>query len=260
MIRNIQKYYEEYVISPFEEEMADLRRAQVLDFIREKKLVNIVEVGCGNRSLFNSLDHFESFTIIEPCVNFAKQATQAAREHYSAHKIKVANALYENFTDLHDADCIIFSGLLHEIASPEALISHAFDLAREDCWLHVNVPNAKSFHRILAVEAGLIKDIYEKSSSQIRLMQNHTFDCERLTELVQNAGFEVADSGSYFIKPFTHAQMQQLQDLGLLTDALLKGLCGMAKFLPEMGAEIFVNARKPKTVGSDGVAHGRETR
>jgi len=52
------------------------------------------------------------------------------------------------------------------------------------------------------------------------------------------------DSGSYFIKPFTHAQMQQLIEAGILTTALIDGLIRMEQHLPGLGAEIFVNARK----------------
>ncbi len=105
-------------------------------------------------------------------------------------------------------------------------------------------PNAKSFHRLWAVEAGLIKSEYEKSAMQIRLQQSHTFDLESLQRLVQQAGFAMEESGSYFIKPFTNAQMQQLVDLGILTPSLLHGLRRMERHLPGLGADIFVNARK----------------
>ena len=78
------------------------------------------------------------------------------------------------------------------------MLRHAFRIARSGCWLHANVPNAKSFHRLWAVEAGLIKSEYEKSAMQIRLQQSHTFDLESLQRLVQQAGFAVEESGSLF--------------------------------------------------------------
>src|SRR5205823_7244222 len=67
----------------------------------------------------------------------------------------------------------------------------------------------------LAKESGLIKDEYQRSATDIRMQRNHTFDLESLNCLVRDTGFSVMDSGSYFIKPFTHAQMQQLIDAGM---------------------------------------------
>ena len=127
------------------------------------------------------------------------------------------------------------------------MVEHAFRIAPPGCWLHVNVPNAKSFHRLWAKESGLIKSEYERSATQIRLQQAHTFDLASLTRLVRGAGFSIAESGSYLIKPFTHAQMQQLVNLGILTEDLITGLMEMVKHAPGLGAEIFVNARKPAT-------------
>src|SRR5947209_16710406 len=117
------------------------------------------------------------------------------------------------------------------------MLMHAFEMAPAGCWLHVNVPNAKSFHRLWAVEAGLIQNEYEKSPTQIRLQQSHTFDLGSLKDLVQQAGFVVEESGSYFIKPFSNAQMQQLVELGFLTQPLVQGLMKMERHLPGLGAD-----------------------
>ena len=57
------------------------------------------------------------------------------------------------------------------------------------------------------------------------------------------AGFEPIDQGSYFVKPFTHAQMSQLQGIGLMSERMLDGLWGLEKHLPGLGSEIYVNLR-----------------
>jgi len=54
----------------------------------------------------------------------------------------------------------------------------------------------------------------------------------------------VEESGSYFIKPFSNGQMQQLIDVNILTEPLVRGLMKMERHLPGLGADIFVNARK----------------
>ena len=65
--------------------------------------------------------------------------------------------------------------------------------------MHVNVPNAHSLHRLLAVEIGLIEDPFELSSTQKQMQQHSTFGLDSLAELLCQQGFEVQSSGGYFI-------------------------------------------------------------
>lgn len=54
------------------------------------------------------------------------------------------------------------------------------------------------------------------------------------------AGLRVLERGSYFVKPFTHAQMEACLENGILSEKLLDGLDRMTKYMPELGAEIYV--------------------
>jgi hypothetical protein len=247
MKRDLDRYQQDYAESPFEETMAEVRKRMLQEFLGRHRFVDILEVGCADKPLFASLNDFRSFLVVEPCQAFFEKAQASARIQMSPERIQFFNQTFEDFHGEVRIDCIIISSLLHEIGDPKGMIEHAFRIARPGCWLHVNVPNAKSFHRLWAKESGLIKTEYEKSATQIRLQQGHTFDLESLTRLVEGAGFSIVESGSYLIKPFTHAQMQQLADLGILTEDLIAGLMRMEKHAPGLGAEIFVNACKPAT-------------
>jgi SAM-dependent methyltransferase len=244
MPRDLHKYEQDYAASPFEETMAAIRKDALLAFLAQHRFHNILEVGCGEKPLFAALDNFTSFTVVEPGLAFFQKAQAAAQDHKLSDRIHVFNQAFENFQPTLAPDFIIISSLLHELADPRSLLEHAFKVAPAGGWLHVNVPNARSFHRLWAKEAGLIKDEYQKSATQIRMQQNRTFDLEGLSSLVSECGFSIAESGSYFIKPFTHAQMQRLMELGILTNDLLNGLARMERHLPGLGAEIFVTARK----------------
>jgi 2-polyprenyl-3-methyl-5-hydroxy-6-metoxy-1,4-benzoquinol methylase len=139
-------------------------------------------------------------------------------------------------------DLIVLSSLLHEISDPQHLLQALHRHCHASSVVHVNVPNAHSLHRLLAVEMGLIEDPFELSATQKQMQQHSTFDLDNLTELLRQQGFEVQSSGSYFIKPFTHAQMQDLYDRGYLTDAHLEGLFRLTRHMPEFGSEIYINA------------------
>jgi hypothetical protein len=246
MSRDLNQYQRDYAASPFEETMAGLRKRILVEFLVKGRFRNIVEVGCGQQPLFETCPDFESFTVVEPGVAFFEKAQAAARRHKNPASIHLVNRPFEDFEPSPSLlpDCIIISSLLHEIPVPKTMVEHAFRIAPVGCRLHVNVPNAKSFHRLWAKEAGLIKNEYEKSATQIRMQQSHTFDLESLSSLARDCGFSIVESGSYFIKPFAHAQMERLMELGILTDDLIGGLMKMERYLPGLGAEIFVNARK----------------
>ena len=109
--------------------------------------------------------------------------------------------------------------------------------------VHINVPNANSMHRLIAIEAGLITDIHEQSEQMKRMQRRRTYDMNLLQDEIKGAGFTVVDSGSYFIKPFTHAQMQRCLDEGIIDSNVILGLERLAKYMPKFGAGIYVNVK-----------------
>nr|WP_287990742.1 methyltransferase domain-containing protein [Ruminococcus sp.] len=140
-------------------------------------------------------------------------------------------------------DFILCSSLLHELEDPEKMLHDIYEIANEKTVVHINVPNAYSMHRLLARESGLIDDVKAFSERNKLLQQNNVFDMEMLITMVERCGFRVIESGSYFMKPFTHWQMQKMLDEGIIDTHILDGLYGMSKFFDEYGSEIYVNCR-----------------
>jgi hypothetical protein len=93
--------------------------------------------------------------------------------------------------------------------------------------------------------SGIIPEPKALSETQnVMQQQSKTYDISSLTFELSNAGFQVIDQGSIFIKPFTHRQMQDLVDNKFLTKEMLAGFDGLTKWLPEFGSEIWVTAKK----------------
>lgn len=238
-MRDIGKYQQEYDQSPFEETMAKIRRKHVLRYLNDQKPKNVLEVGCGNYSVFNEYN-CESRSIVEPNAKFLSAALTDDSKVWKCNRF-----LEQSMDELKGKsfDAIILSGLLHETEDPSSILGLVQQLCGSETTIHVNVPNARSLHRLLALESGLISSIYQKSETQTKLLQNHTFDMEILMELVEKSGFEVFASGSYFTKLFTHKQMQLLIENGIVDESILKGLDTLVKYIPSYGAEIYVNAK-----------------
>lgn len=140
-----------------------------------------------------------------------------------------------------DYDMVVCASLLHEVENPEELLHAIASICKKDTIVHIDVPNANSMHRILGKEVGIISDVHDKSESNIVLQQNSVLDMQMLKSIVEKNFFRVVESGSYFIKPFTHAQMFEMLQAEIINEAVIEGLYRIGDYFPEFGSEIYVN-------------------
>lgn len=252
-MRNIELYGNEYINNnPFEDIQVMYRRKKILEILAQEKITGertILEIGCGLEPLFLFYPHYTKYVVVEPCDVFFRNAQSLVSEKGIKH-IDLYHDFFENKEiqlSKYEFDYILCSSLLHEVESPEIILKSIFNLCTKDkTVVHINVPNMKSFHRLLAKESGLIKDEHDKSQNNIVKQQHTNFDMTILVEMVKKTGFDIIESGSYFIKPFTHAQMKELMDINILTPEILDGLYNMEKYMPDLGSEIFVNVMRKK--------------
>ena len=240
-MRDLNNYQKSYAALPFEDTQARYRKRKILETVSSYRPQSILEIGCGLDPFFNHYASFDSFTVVEPCEQFFEDAREQAKGNAKVSVVR--GTLQENISLLSATkyDMILMSSLLHEIPDSASLLSATANLCHAETIVHLNVPNAKSFHRVLALEMGLIPTLYEKSQVQQQMQQSHTFDLASLAKLSTECGFKVIEQGSFFVKPFTHAQMASLQASGLVTDVMLDGLYQLSKHFPEHGSEIYMN-------------------
>lgn len=243
-MRDLDRYQADYAALPFESIQAAYRRRRVMENLIRFGAKHILEVGCGTEPLFLHHPGFRSMHVVEPAQQFHAKALAAANGRPDV--CVLLGSLQQLVPVLKEKafDCIVLSSLLHEVPDPAALLASARALCAKNTTLHIYLPNANSFHRLLAREMGLIKDIHELSATQSQMQQSATYDSETLGALLKGAGLDVLETGSFFIKPFTHAQMAALREQGLLTDAMLEGLYAMGRHLPDIGSELYAIARK----------------
>lgn len=246
-MRDISDYTEKYVDEPFESVMVEIRKKTVIGQCMKYKHDYILEIGCGMNPFFLDFKDYKRMVIAEPGNSFADNAEMLAKKENV--RVDVVRGFLEKETEKIkaleiDLDFIILSSVLHELDEPERMLEAIKSICSRDTVVHVNVPNAKSLHRLIAVEVGLINDVHEQSVQMQKMQRRRTYDRELLREEIERAGFEILDEGSYFIKPFTHAQMQKCLDEGIIDDQVLLGMERIIKYIPEYGSGIYVNIRK----------------
>lgn len=243
--RDLDDYAARYAALPFEAFQVEYRRRAVLEVVRESGARHVIEVGCGFEPLARHVTDFETWTIVEPAAPFAAAARKlvAANPRVRVLERTVEGAGAEGLLAANTPDLVLLSSLLHEVPSPEAVLAGVRAVCDPDTLVHVNVPNASSLHRELAVAMGLIPAVTTPSPQQLALQQPRIFDAESLERLVRDAGFAVVAAGGYLLKPFTHAQMQGLVEGGTIDRLTLDGLFQLGRKFPALASEIFVNAR-----------------
>ncbi len=246
MRRDLLDYQEQYANQPYEKYQVAFRKRKQIEIMNRFNHSNLLEVGCGLESIFLDFDSYKKITVIEPAEMFYEKV-MLDRDKAKNKNIQVVKGLLEDSVEPlkgENFDFILVSSLLHEIPDQPAFFKTLRQVASAESVIHFNVPNAKSFHRLLAVEMGLIKSEFQKSDSNVQFQQHTVFDMDLLKETVEKNGFEVIEAGSYSFKPFTHQQMQNMLDARLMTEAMLDGFYKMERYLPGIGSEIYVNIKK----------------
>lgn len=242
MAIDLDKYAADYLAQydgqHFETVLAAVRRRHVLESVSRYPHRSVLEIGCGLEPLFPLLDDYDEYWIVEPipeCADGARQNPAAST------RLHVLDGFFE---DVHEAaprdfDFIVVSSLLHEVSDPVRLLTSLRQHCDADSVLHFNVPNVRSFHRLLALEAGLIEDLFEQSNTEKRFQRHTRFDKGTLFQLLEEHGFRIVGSGTYFIKPFTHSQMESVLKHGIVDMRIIDALDRMTTHLPDLGCEIF---------------------
>lgn len=241
MSKDIEGYAATYTASlGYEATMVRLRRRHVLAFLSRRPRGSVLEVGCGLEPLFAFYDGYDLHVTVEPAEQFAAEATRLASDHPRA---RVVRAYVEELpTHMPGAkfDTVVVSGALHEVPDPDAVLAAVREVCAPHALVHLNVPNARSFHRLLAVEMGLIRDVHETSALGRSLQRQREYDRDTLTATVERAGFRVTRFETYALKPLTHGQMQRLLDEQIVPANLPDALDALTHLLPEHGAEMAV--------------------
>ncbi len=246
-MRSIEKYEKDYLKYEKPENLFEelyqvkYRQKNVNKQIKKYKPQSVLEIGCGMNSQANVMSEVvEEYTIVEPGHKFIEQAKKDLEDK---NIMFVEGMVEEKIKDLRSRkyDFVILGSLLHEIENPKEFLEAIKELCDKDTVIHVNVPNAKSIHRLLAMESGIISEVYCMTQRNVEMQQNSVFDMNSLKKLIENTGAKILEEGSYFIKPFTHGQMMRCLNEGILDDRVMDGFENMIKWMPEYGSEIFVN-------------------
>ena len=199
---------------------------------------DVLEMGPAEGVMTKYLvDYVENLEVLEGSSHFAKSLKEKF-PHLNVH-----NALFEEFKPVKKYDYIIMGHVLEHVESPNQILS----LAKE--WLKPCVdsagggiilslvPNSHSIHRQAAVKMGLLKSEDSMSGADIFHGHRRIYDLQGLQKEFDRAGLKIIDSGGYWLKPLSNAQIQAHWD-----SQMILAFMELGEIYPQIAGDIYVAA------------------
>jgi ubiquinone/menaquinone biosynthesis C-methylase UbiE len=237
--QDFSEYEINYLDLPFEGLLRKYRIKKLLEILGKYPHKRFLEIGSGPYPLFQVVDGYEKMFVVEPGKQFYNIVLSKAKCLTNVH---ILNETIENAIESlknETFDFIVIGGFLHEISNAPEVLDAIRKVCSKDTVIYSFVPNARSMHRLLALKMDLIESLYEKSGHDKLFVRQYVYDSESFNELFSRHKYKTIESGSYFLKPFTHFQMDTLIEQEILSKSTLDGLDKMVEFFPGMGAELW---------------------
>lgn len=145
------------------------------------------------------------------------------------------HSYFEDFETESKYDTIIMSHVLEHIENPIELLKKIAQWLEDDGTLIISVPNAKSLHRQVAVQMGLLDSEFQLNDRDHKLGHYRVYDLSNLKSHAKRAGYTLLEEGGIFLKPVSNGQIE-----GNWDDEMIRGFFEIGKRFPSLCAEIYI--------------------
>jgi 2-polyprenyl-3-methyl-5-hydroxy-6-metoxy-1,4-benzoquinol methylase len=177
-------------------------------------------------------NEFEKLTVVEGSKTLIEQIPNFQN------LIKV-HSLFEEYEPTELYDTIIMNHVLEHIENPIELLKRIYGWLSNDGIFIVGVPNAKSFHRLAAVEMGLLNTEFELNKRDVELGHYRVYDIDSLKNHVLSANFKIIKEGGIFLKFLSNEQIEKY-----LNDTIISAYFKLAEDFYYNSAEIYLVLKK----------------
>lgn len=145
------------------------------------------------------------------------------------------HSYFEEYITDKQFDTIIMSHVLEHIEKPIDILRLIYSWLSDDGVFLISVPNAKSIHRLVAVEMGLLKSEFDLNERDHKLGHYRVYDLDTLKNDIKIAGFTILNQGGVFLKPISNDQIEKNW-----TEEMINGFFEIGKKYPDLCAEIYL--------------------
>ncbi|MCF8296586.1 MAG: class I SAM-dependent methyltransferase [Bacteroidales bacterium] len=201
------------------------RYAQYMsESIRYNNLKNILSLGIGQRIVGDLLSEELNFTLEKYIVLEGSKSiidNFVIKPKYK-NKISVIHTYFEDYQTDEKFDAIEMGFILEHVDDPVYILNKYKELLSKNGRMFIAVPNARSLHRLIGYEAGLLADLYKLSSYDLEQGHKRYFDLESISDVVKESGLKINNKIGLLLKPITTNQIEQLGWNKNIINALVK--------------------------------------
>ena len=187
-----------------------------------------LELGLGHgisTAIFSK--HFDRHVVIEA----SSLVIENFNSRYPACSAEIVETYFEDFDTKDRFDVIVFGFVLEHVQDPIRLLRRFKTfLAKPKGRMFVTVPNAEVMNRRLGHIMGILPDLKELSSHDVRCGHKRYYDIKQLKMDVEQAGLLLMGLEGVYLKPFTTQQLKNMD----LDESVLNALCVLGIEYPEL--------------------------
>lgn len=154
---------------------------------------------------------------------------------------EVVESYFETFDSKRQFDAIEMGFVLEHVDDPALVVGRFKRFLKPGGFVSMAVPNARSLHRLIGHEAGLLDDVYKLSAEDRQLGHKRYFDLASLQCLAESEGLVVRRTRGIMMKPVTTRQLGALQ----LSSEVMQALYKVADGLPAISNALYIEAGMP---------------
>lgn len=144
-------------------------------------------------------------------VDGSLEAIKSCREKFAATAtVQFEHTFFEQFTTTKKFSDIVMSNLLEHVDDPVSLLKKALSLLQAGGCIHLIVPNAHSFHRLVGKEMEMINSLTEITEVDLSWGHKRVYTYELLTSHVNTAGLRAITTEGILFKPLSTKQLAKL--------------------------------------------------
>jgi SAM-dependent methyltransferase len=214
---------------------------QMIRRTRDLQKFSLLSLGVGHRVTVQGLldalaGRLREYVIVEGSAGiiemFKKEVVPPAY-------VRLEHSFFEDFVTDSLFDVIEMGFVLEHVVDPALVLRRFAKFLAPGGRLMVAVPNARSLHRMIGHQAGLLSDVHNLSPADLALGHRRYFDPDSLAALMAECGLQVVGRAGLMLKPLTTAQLASMN----FSPEILRAMDEVGFDLPDICNAIFLEAR-----------------
>jgi 2-polyprenyl-3-methyl-5-hydroxy-6-metoxy-1,4-benzoquinol methylase len=215
--------------------------AQIVRRTRQLPAIRLLSLGLGHRYLVNGLHAELGNRLLKHVVieGSAEIVELFEREMEDSLRLELIQGYFEDFQTTNRFDVIEMGFVLEHVDDPGLILRRFKTFLAPGGRLMIAVPNARSLHRLIGHQAGLLSDLHALGDADRALGHQRYFDPAQLEALLAENDLEVVGRAGLMLKPLTTGQLGALG----LDERTREAMNEVGFDLPDICNGLFVEAQ-----------------